>query len=151
MRSLGPNLSTMTTPGCFLGISQAKLESQNLMFRLPKNSSRQKKVRRIRRKPIAKSWRKSNNKMKNINANLKTRKTPKLKKLKNFGLTPKIVTISKTLRTLRHLKNSRGQPKETATKFKVWPNKLLKMKPKGNLTKPCKTRSTKSTKMQIIH
>lgn len=141
----------MMTPGYILVISPAKLKSQNLMFRLTTKRSRLKNPKRIRRRAIAKSLRKSNNKMKSININLKRKKMPKFIRHNNFELTRKTITISKTLKILRHLKNSRGHQPTRAVKFKVLPNKLFLMKPKDNLTKPFKTRSTKSLKKLIIH
>lgn len=151
MRFLGLNLLMTMTPGYFLVILQAKLESQNLMFRLAKKRRRQRNLKRIRRKAIAKNLKKSNNKMKNINANLKRKRVPRFTKLNSFGSTRKIITTSKTWKISRRLKNSRGQPKEIAGRFKVSRNKLSLMKPKDNLTKPCSTRWTQSTKTLITH
>lgn len=151
MRFLGLNQLMMMTPDSFLVILPAKLESRNLMFRLAKKRRRQRSLKRIRRKPIAKNLTKSNNKMKNINANLKRKRVPRSTKLNSSGSTRKIITISRTWKISRHLKNCRGQRKEIAGRFKVSPNKLFLMKPKDNLTKPCSTRWTRSTKTLIIH
>jgi len=151
MRFLEHNQLTTMTPGYFLVILPAKLESRNLMFRSTKKPNRLRNRKRIRRTLTAKNFKKSKNRMKNININLKRKKMPRLSKLNNFALTTKTRKISKTSKISRPSNSCRGQPKGVVVKFNLLLIKLFLMRPKDNLTKLFKLRSTKSTKKLITH
>lgn len=151
MRFLEPNLLTMMTRGYFQVTSPAKLVSRNLMSRSTRKPNRPRNLRKIRRKLTAKNFRKSMNRMQNISVNLKKRKMPKSRKLSSFVSTIKTVKTSRMWRISRRSNSCRGQPKMAAVKFRLLPSKLFLMKPKDNLTKMFKTRSTQSTKKSITH